>query len=41
MGLSNADKAQGAVGTPFYMAPELFLSDTYDKKADVWSLGVL
>lgn len=41
LGINNAEKCKGIVGTPFYMAPELFLSDTYDKKVDIWSLGVL
>ncbi|CAG9312455.1 unnamed protein product [Blepharisma stoltei] len=29
------------LGTPMFMAPEIFNSDAYSFKADVWSLGVL
>ena len=29
------------VGTPLYMPPEMFKENSYDTKADVWSLGVL
>lgn len=29
------------LGTPLYMAPEIFNNETYSYKADVWSLGVL
>ena len=29
------------IGTPLYMAPEIFTSDNYTYKADIWSLGVL
>ena len=28
-------------GTPFTMAPEIFLALPYDKKCDIWSLGVI
>lgn len=33
-------KLKGIVGTPFYMAPEVF-TDEYGPECDVWSLGVL
>lgn len=31
----------GAIGTPVYMAPELFDGKPYSYPADIWSLGVL
>jgi len=31
--------ARTQIGTPYYMAPELWKGRSYDKKADVWSLG--
>jgi len=28
------------IGTPFYMAPEIYFQGTYDKSADIFGLGV-
>eukprot|EP00669_Euglena_mutabilis_P010213 TRINITY_DN4980_c0_g1_i1.p2 TRINITY_DN4980_c0_g1~~TRINITY_DN4980_c0_g1_i1.p2 ORF type:complete len:247 (+),score=7.72 TRINITY_DN4980_c0_g1_i1:195-935(+) len=33
--------ANTAVGTPFYMAPELFENRPYDGKSDVWAVGCI
>ena len=35
------EKARSIVGTPLYLSPEIFQSQPYDAKTDVWSLGVL
>eukprot|EP00825_Cyclidium_porcatum_P047087 TRINITY_DN7567_c0_g1_i1.p1 TRINITY_DN7567_c0_g1~~TRINITY_DN7567_c0_g1_i1.p1 ORF type:complete len:148 (-),score=26.32 TRINITY_DN7567_c0_g1_i1:180-623(-) len=32
---------QTAVGTPFYMAPQILNNQEYSIKCDVWSLGVM
>ncbi len=38
----NPEKGMDAMlGTPYYMAPEIFTSKSYDEKCDVWSLGVI
>ena len=33
--------AQTQIGTPYYMSPELWKNQKYDKRSDIWSLGVL
>mmetsp|Transcript_8538 Transcript_8538/g.12642 ORF Transcript_8538/g.12642 Transcript_8538/m.12642 type:complete len:485 (-) Transcript_8538:37-1491(-) len=39
--LNGSSLAQTQLGTPLFMAPEIFNSEHYSFKADVWSLGVL
>lgn len=37
----SADVATSMVGTPYYLAPEVWRREPYSKKADMFSLGVL
>ena len=37
----SAGVASTFLGTPYYLAPELWNNQRYSKKADVWSLGIL
>ena len=39
--ISNNTLATTTVGTPIYMAPELYTQKEYDHKADVWSVGLI
>ena len=36
---SQTDFAQSAVGTPYYLSPELCEGKPYNHKSDVWAIG--
>ena len=39
--LSNTmDKTHTAAGTPYWMAPELIMTEAYHSEVDIWSLGI-
>ena len=33
-------KLTSIVGSPYYMAPEIFTAEEYDFRADIWSVGI-
>jgi len=39
--IGNAPLIQTYCGTPVYMAPEMLLHNSYNIKADLWSLGII
>jgi serine/threonine-protein kinase 24/25/MST4 len=36
----SAKEAKTFVGSPYWVAPEMLLQNAYDKKVDIWSLGI-
>ena len=39
--LDNDSKTDTMLGSPLNMAPEILNGDSYDNKADIWSLGTV
>lgn len=39
--LGSETMAHTVCGSPLYMAPEVLLSEPYDGKADLWSIGTI
>jgi serine/threonine-protein kinase 24/25/MST4 len=33
-------KRTSVVGTPCWMAPEILITNSYDHKCDIWSIGI-
>jgi NIMA (never in mitosis gene a)-related kinase len=38
---ATSDMAATAVGTPYYLCPEICKGDKYSLKSDMWSLGII
>ena len=34
-------QAKTQIGTPFYLSPEICKGESYERKSDIWSLGVI
>lgn len=39
--LGRSDRADTVCGTPLYMAPQVVDDQSYNFKADIWSLGII
>mgnify|MGYP000645717661 CR=1 FL=1 len=39
--ISKSGLASTQTGTPYYASPEVWRDETYDDKADIWSLGCI